>query len=118
MSDPRQPDDEMEALPDGRAADSPRLIDRALLTPLRRIALIVAALWPWRRQARDAEDELIEEPPLSYPRPLVPIPEAAAVVAMAERATVRRGKREEKARRQGEDAARQSGQRGRPRRAR
>ncbi len=90
-----QPDDEMEALPDGRATDSSEMLDRAVLTPLRRIALIVAALWPWRRQALDAEDELIDEPPLSYPRALVPIPEAAAVVAMAERATaaVAKGKK-------------------------
>ena len=75
---PGQPDDEMEALPDGRAADSPRLLDRAVLTPLRRIALIGAVLWPWRTQTRAAEDELIEEPPLGAPRPSSPIPLAAA----------------------------------------
>jgi S-DNA-T family DNA segregation ATPase FtsK/SpoIIIE len=72
----RQPDDEMEALPDGGMADSSEMLDRAVLTPLRRIALILAALWPWRRQALDAEDELIEEPPLSTPRPISLIPQA------------------------------------------
>jgi DNA segregation ATPase FtsK/SpoIIIE, S-DNA-T family len=96
---PGQPDDEMEALPDGGTTDSFETLDRAVLKPLRlplrRIVLIVAALWPWHRQALDAEDELIEEPLLSYPRPLVPIPEAAAVAAMAERATaaVAKGKK-------------------------
>jgi DNA segregation ATPase FtsK/SpoIIIE, S-DNA-T family len=71
------PDDEMEALPDGRPADSPGLFDRALLTPLRRIVLIGAALWPWRPQMRDAGDGLIEKPALSTGQPRSPIPQTA-----------------------------------------